>query len=215
MTQPDRTPLATAFLPRLKQALEATPAPALLDCLGYRGSSRERALKRIEGLREAGDLFAWLRQPGYDFHYTQAAFFLALADCLAGIEREEAEAVLAEARREQARLDGLYPSWIHVDTGPVRPTHPFIAMASTGTARFIRLDPQAVRDDFCEELERVRHIIRAHYRRFDGVILLWGRIRKYDWHFGKGQVLCLSPEGEVLTGEAPDSQEGRASISVK
>lgn len=215
MPRSDRMLVATALLPRLREAIDAIPPSTLLDCLGYRGAGRQRAMERIERLKHAPDLFAWLRQPGYDFRYTQRELFLALAECLEGIERAEAEAVLEEVRREQARLDSMYRAWIHVDTGPARRTHPLFIMAITGAARFIRLDPEEIQEDFCAELNRVRGIVRAHYRRHEGVILYWGRIRKYDWHFGEGQVLCLSPEGEVLTQEAPDTQQARAFIALK
>ena len=215
MPRSDRMPVATALLPRLKQAIDAVPPSTLLDCLGYRSGGRRRAMERIERLKHAPDLFAWLRQPGYDFRYTQQELFLALAECREGIERAEAEAVLEEVRREQARLDSMYRAWIHVDIGPARPTHPLFIMAFTGTARFIRLDPEEIQEDFCAELNRVRDIVRAHYRRHEGVIPCWGKIRKYDWHFGKGQVLCLSPEEEVLTQEAPDSQQARAVVALR
>ncbi|RMG58569.1 MAG: hypothetical protein D6717_02665 [Gammaproteobacteria bacterium] len=215
MNSLDHTPRTRALEARLKAALQKHDPTRLAACMGYRGGQRDRALRRLDGLKRTEDLARWLMAPGFDFRYTQEDFFRALVRCLPELDEAEGEVVLAEIRAERERLERLYPAWVLADTGPVRKRGPIFAMAATGTARFIRLDRQRIEDDFCRELARVREIVRRHHAAHEGQIPLWGRIRKYDWHFGDGQVMCLSVKGEPLPRETPQESIAVATLSVK
>ena len=165
----------------------------LLHRMGYR-TINARHLERLA--RVLGDDLLGLDAPCFDFKYTSARFAERLCEVLR-IEDSLIEQGMVALRERVARRNGFVP-YLFVDTSFRRSTQPIFVLALMEGHRrigFSRVFRDLGRD---AQVTAAGKKARAHYTACDGVLPVWGEVRRYCFHQAADRVVILNNEGAFV-----------------
>ena len=142
------------------------------------------------------------------------SFVKKLAD-IAGVDAAALAKEIEKLNDRMATLYKLSDPYIFADTHFKRRGEGIFSMMAMNGHRYIKLDKEWVYDHtLAETLEKVSEAIKTHYRRTEGVIPLFGKIREYFCHHIDGRVFHFDTEGRLLGKVEEVGEEGRARLYV-
>lgn len=187
----------------------------LLSLMGYRKPSMQ-AKKRL--LSVLSDPYLGLRSSAFDLRYSNREFAEKLAEVL-GVGEETTQKELKKICAEIEEEEGRFTPVIWVDTGFKRTSQPIFALALMEHLRYLPFNDEELSEyhqaSMIKRLELVGEKIRAHFRRSNGEIELWGTIQRYRFHFSECEALIILPDGTVHGEAANIFSEKSASLRLK
>lgn len=61
---------------------------------------------------------------------------------------------------------------------------------------------------------KVKKGIVRHYQENDGSLMIWGKIKKYWFHYDENKVIAFSPDGTIIEGEN-DAPVQKAILTIR
>jgi len=198
------------LLVTLQQKTQKLDNIEILTKMGYH--KPEKALKRLNCLLTSTNLLWWFNHDGFDLKYSNREFILKLGK-IVNIPKAELLAELSAVQKEQIRIEKMFQTYIFIDTNFKRQNQPLFTLALLEGQRHITLSKYDVLKNATDELDRVKHIVRDHYKKSGGQLPFWGKIHRYIYVYGANQKLVIIPDGRAIS--PTDCQLQKATLTIK
>ena len=123
-----------------------------------------------------------------------------------GLVTETASRKIKKISDDAFEIRMRYKPWIWVDTGFKRTHEPIFVLAFIEHFRRMPI-PDTAGLPLDEQIERVEQWIVRHYQVNNGSLMIWGKIKKYWFHYGVDQLIAFSPDGTVLADESDEPMQ--------
>ncbi len=199
----------------LKEKLRGRNLEEIAGILGYR--NRQQGAHRIHSMIAAERLEEI--PAGFDFRFSDRELLLVLCGLLE-IDLEFCEESYSRMQAERLAEERRLKPYHFIDTGFKRTTQPIFALAVMEGRRYLRIPDEIGTLPFEAQLERLQEIVRAHYSESHdedlppGELPMWGKIRRYIYHYDATTILALDPQGNVI-GPLPEHHPSKSVVTIK
>lgn len=118
-----------------------------------------------------------------------------------------------EELKLQEELKRFDNSYIFVDTHFKRTSEPIFALAFCESSRHLNIDKTRLTfKDLDKILEYISCTVKKHYTENNGILKVWGEIKRYIFHFGN-KTYIFDTDGTFLS-ENPENPEDKATLKL-
>ncbi len=167
----------------------------IVQFLGYGKKQTPKAVKRIENLLK--DEYLGLYSNIYDFKYSNFEFLAKLTSVI-GIDINAYKKDIQAINTAHCEWVNRFKLYIFVDTEFVKGNQPVFALAACDHQRYMRLDDALHTKPLHEQIIQVQALIGQHYTDTNGVIGIWGSIKRYIFFYARVEKVAFTTDGAVL-----------------
>ena len=197
----------------LIKALHNSSTEEVSKKLSY--NSLKKGEKSLAQFIQHKDLYSWLNSGFYDLKYTAEKLFKELC-IMYGIEIEAIEDELKMQRTLKAEINKYQNCYIFINTNFIRKSEPIFVLAMLESKRYIKINAkQLIFKTENEILDIVSNIVKAHYKKTEGTLPIWGDIANYAYHHNDESVYIFNTLGKFIKGVSKSYlKQGRDYIST-
>ncbi len=200
------------LLYEIKIRLQNTYSENLLKGMGY--ASTKNGLKTLEKFLGCNDICNWLRTGSYDFHYTSKEFLEKLSTKLS-IDPSLYIAAINRCQKIDNELKKISGCHVYVNTNFHRANEPIFVLATMeGRRRLVPDKQELMFKTDAQIFDFISNLVKKHYSRTRGNLLIWGKIDNYVYHHFDGKQYVFDNNGSLLDSSVCIN-ESRATLSIK
>jgi hypothetical protein len=166
---------------------------SLLQSMGYpvaTGKARQRLRQAIH------DPAGFLEGSSYDFRYGNAEFLRRLGRVL-GLPRSWLTEQVDQLEAAHRAAAAAFRPWLFIDTGFQRRSEPVVLLALLESQRQLRFPRGFAQLPLHEQVARAQARVREHMDASQGVLPLWGTIRRYVFHYAQDAQVVIDTRGAL------------------
>ena len=179
----------------IREKLKEVNRENLVRKMGY--SYVPKGLKSLD-LFLSKDLLSFFESGMYDFVYTPEEFFLKLCKALQ-IDRDVVESDIKKIHEILSEKRAYENSYIYVNTYPTCSSAPFFARACMASRKRLKIDVYVLMFKSDEEVFKiVSDVVKDHYKKTEGKIPIWGKIKNYVYYHKDGKAYVFDTDGNLI-----------------